>query len=356
MSDNRASTYDEEGERIWRASSFGNCAQNLVRTALGQTPAAYPENIRKAMDFGTDNEIEVLSAMNAYGWKVFDHEDLQNKMNHAGTLDRTGQLVCDLRVPGGYIRCHPDGVVRCFRDKVGSDLVGVEAGLEIKILKEGSWAKPIEKREYAWQVAIERAVLKLPVLFVVAWKEDDPDNEGQTRLIWEDREGVLVPKCTMMLVRDGYSRSDITRRAVMLNKMVRDAEEGRGLPPCDVKQWPCGFYQEHSGGIWDDEVVALEGELEQQARYWGFRWKEAADMVSQWEPRKKEAAKELLRVVTEAGVIEGKASAGPVEMTLVEQVRTSFDKDAARADGVNVAKYETTKVTKYVKPKVKGGE
>lgn len=351
MTDKRANTYEEDGERIWRASSFGSCVQNLVRTALGQTPAAMPENVTLAMEYGSEHEVDVLAAMNAYGWKVLSHYELETQMNHAGKLDRTGQLVCDLRVPGGKVRCHPDGVVQCFRDNVGQDLVGTRAGLEVKILKEGAWAKPLEKREYAWQVAIERAVLKLPVLFVVAWKDDDG-------LIWETREGVLVPKCTMVLVDEGYTRADITRRAVMLNRLVRDAEEGRGLPACDVKQWPCGFYQEHdkTSGIWADEVYELEGETAQQVRYWGFKWAEANEMVAKWEPQKKEAAAKLLELATDAGVEDGKVAAGPVKLTVVEQIRKKFDKDRAREDGVDVEKYETASESRFVKVKVEGVE
>ena len=351
MADERASTYMEEGTRVWRASSFGYCEQYLTRVALGQTPAAPPENIVRAMGESAAMEGDVLAELSARGWRVFDQHDLSTKMHGVGKVDaRTGQLQTEMTVPGGVIRCHPDGIVQCFKDKVGEDLVGTCAVVEIKCLKKGSWARPLEKEAYAWQGSIEAVSVGLPLLFVVAWKDD----EG---LVY-DGDGLDLTITRVELNKLPHSKAEIIGRAAKLNRMVREAEEGGGLPACDFKMFPCGFWQEHdvSAGVWKKSGdVELDADVEANVRFWAYKYDEAREKEAAAKKDKSKAGGKLKEMLEAAGMESGqKAVTDWFDYAMVESRTTKMDEKKAERDGVDLEKYKVSTPYTFVKVTHKG--
>lgn len=342
--DSRASTYLEDGQRVWRASSFGYCEQYLTRVALGQTPAAPPQFMLDAYAAGVDAEPDILAQMSSFGWRMFDHHDLRDKMNHVGKLDTTGQLNCELKVPGGVIRCHPDGVAECFSTSSFKPWdLGQRAVVEIKALKKGSWAKPLEHYAYAWQGSIEAAVTGLPLLFVVGWKDDDG-------LIWKDDKLDLE----LFYVENlPHSKGAIMARAARLNRLVRDAEEGKGLVECNFKMFPCGFWQEHdkaAGSIWHDAKLEIPEDKEEELRALAAKYRDAADKEAEGKKIKKKLGPQIKKIIEGLGAKPSdKFVTAMFDYLYVESFNTGYDAEAAKKDGVDLEKYKVSTPYTYVK-------
>lgn len=347
MADTRASTYVEDGTRIWRASSFGYCEEYLVRVATGQTPSAPPANIVAAMEKSSEHEPDILAELGKRGWRLFDHHDLSTKMNHAGVLDpKTGQLECELAVPKGVIRCHPDGIAECFAVKTDVTAYDLEQRVvvEVKALRKGSWANPLEKEGYAWQGSIEAAVTGLPLLFVVAWKDED----GELCYDGEDLDLTIS-----YVEKLPHSKGEIIGRTARLNKKIRDYEDGKGLPGCDFKMWPCGFWQEHDvseGSIWNKDVAELPADVEPSIRGWAYKWQDAKERADKAGKDKSAASKKLMELLEKAGVEAGDKVAGQgFEYSVVESRSTKYDDAAAKKDGVDLSKYKVSTPYTFVK-------
>lgn len=348
MSDNRAPTYLEDDLRIYRASSFGMCQQFLTRIALGQTPDAPPEKMIAAMEVSAGHEGDVLAALEGRGYRLLGHDECgeYGKVN-----PRNGQIGCELKVPGGVIRCHPDAIVETVNETSAptSHLV-----VEVKTLSEKTTGDPLKGLTYAWQVSIEMASTGLKGLFVVAYKDEDGG------LVYENPGKGEEPRIKLdiqYLERPPFSKAKIVARAVQLGKLFREAEEGNGLPLCDVKQWPCGFWREHSGGIWDTEYEELEAEVILQLDKLARDWKIAKNKGEQAEKDRKTASKAMQEILEGVGLEEGaKVKLPDYTLTLAGGKSTKYDQGLAEKDGVDLSKYRVETPYTYVLPKYVGSE
>lgn len=250
VADHRPDVYEEDGKWVFRASSFGGCERNLVRQAIGHTPADAPEFMLGKYEESAALEEPILRALEEqYGWRVMRPAELPMYQ-----FDETGQATLELPVTGGVIRCHPDAIVKCYRlDGVDAKSdrpwkLGDQRVVEVKALSAKSAPFDLSKNlNYWWQFAIEMAVTKRKGIYVVGWKDENGelvrDQSGKIRLnvAWySDPPETLVA---------------IKKRAKRLVGLINAALEGDGLPECDVKQYPCGFWSEHEGGVWKKEEL-----------------------------------------------------------------------------------------------------
>lgn len=243
--DHRPDVYEEDGKWVFRASSFGGCERNLVRQAIGHEPSSAPEFMLGKYDESAALEGPILKALEEqYGWRVMRPAELPQY-----DFDDTGQATLELPVTGGVIRCHPDAIAKCYRlDGVDAKSdrpwkLGDQRVVEVKALSAKSAPFDLSKNlNYWWQFAIEMAVTKRKGIYVVGWKDEDGelvrDAQGNIRLnvAWYSE-----PPETLVAIK---------KRAKRLTGLINSALDGDGLPECDVKQYPCGFYAEHEGGVW----------------------------------------------------------------------------------------------------------
>lgn len=242
--DHRPDVYEEDGRWVFRASSFGGCERNLVRQAIGHEPAEAPEFMLGKYDESAALEGPILKALEEqYGWRVMRPAELPQYQ-----FDDTGQFALELPVTGGVIRCHPDAIAKCYRIEnatIGQQpwKLGDQRVVEVKALSVKSAPFDLSKNlNYWWQFAIEMAVTKRKGIYVVGWKDENGElirsEDGKVRLTvawYSDPPETLVA---------------IKKRAKKLVGAINAALEGDGLPECDVKQYPCGFWSEHEGGVW----------------------------------------------------------------------------------------------------------
>lgn len=262
VADHRPDVYEENGQWVYRASSFGGCVRNLVRQAIGHTPADAPEFMLSKYEESAALEKPILDALSEQlGWRAMRPAELPR---YREAVDESGQFALELPVSGGVVRCHPDAIAKCYRlDNVNgkTDLpwkLGDKRVVEVKALSAKSAPFDLSKNpNYWWQFAIEMAVTRMKGIYVVGWKDEDGGlvrQDGKVRLsvAWYDK-----PPETLLAIK---------KRAAMLTKAINSALEGDGLPECDVKQYPCGFWSEHEGGVWakpeleeidDDEIRRL---------------------------------------------------------------------------------------------------
>lgn len=246
--DHRPDVYEENGQWVYRASSFGGCVRNLVRQAIGHTPADAPEFMLGKYEESAALEKPILDALSEQlGWRVMRPAELPQ---YREAMDDSGQFALELPVSGGVVRCHPDAIAKCYRldgvnGKSTDDLpwkLGDKRVVEVKALSVKSAPFDLSKNpNYWWQFAIGMAVTRLPGIYVVGWKDENGElvrQDGKIRLsvAWYDK-----PPETLLAIK---------KRASMLTKAINAALDGDGLPECDVKQYPCGFWSEHEGGVW----------------------------------------------------------------------------------------------------------
>lgn len=340
--DHRPDVYYEGETRVYRASSFGNCEQNLVRTAMGQTPGDAPEWMLGKYKESAALEGQILKALEEqYGWRAMRPAELP-----AYEVDASGQFALELPVTGGVVRCHPDAIAKCYRVEKTNDVdppwqLGDKRVVEVKALSVKSSPFDLSKYPYyVWQFSIEMAVTRLPGIFVVAWKDEDGElvlKDGKVRLDigWYDK-----PPKTLL---------DIKKRAARIGQLITDAEEGRGIPPCDVKQFPCGYWSEHDGeGVWaKPELEEIDDE----------RVKTLVALVS-YEKEKMDFAKglydelrtELLAAMKRLGKDAGTYTAGDYKVTVVQKAgRVTYDYKAMKDAGLEIGDYaKTGKASEYV--------
>lgn len=341
--DHRPDVYYEGETRVYRASSFGNCEQNLVRTALGHTPGDAPEWMQGKYKESAAHEGTILKALEEqYGWRAMRPAELP-----AYEVDASGQFALELPVTGGVVRCHPDAIAKCYRvekTNAGDPLwqLGDKRVVEVKALSVKSSPFDLSKYPYyVWQFSIEMAVTRLPGIFVVAWKDEDGElvlKDGKVRL---DIGWYSKPPKTLL---------DIKKRAARIGQLITDAEQGRGLPPCDVKQFPCGYWSEHEGGVWEKpeleelpserigvlvSTIALEKERMDNS-------KTIYDSMRQ----------ELLTILEDMGKGPGSYSAndGKYKVTVVQKAgRVTYDYKAMKDAGLEIGDYaKTGRASEYV--------
>ena len=334
-------TADGGETRVYRASSFGNCEQNLVRQALGHTAGDAPEWMLEKYKESAGLEDQILDALaDQYGWRAMRPAELPQY-----EVDASGQFALELPVSGGVVRCHPDAIAKCYRlDGVmsGKELpwqLGDRRVVEVKALSAKSSPFDLSKYPYyVWQFSIEMAVTRLPGIFVVAWKDEDGElvvENGKPRLSigWYSE-----PPKTLL---------DIKKRAGRLGQLIRDAEEGKGIPPCDVKQFPCGFWAEHDGGVWGEAEVPETDDaallhLAEQCAVEKERMEFAKEMYDKLRA-------DLLARMAELG-LEETVMAGDVKVTRVRKAgRVTYDYRAMKDAGLEIGGYaKTGKASEYV--------
>src|SRR5690606_25953273 len=130
-----------------------------------------------------------------------------------------------------------------------------------------------------------------------------------------------------------HSLGQIKARAAKLNRLIRAAEEGEGLPACDIKMFPCGFWADHDteNGVWKkEEIPEVDGLAElledyQEATADLERAKERVDFI-------KADVKDLL---VQRGLEAGKYRGGEYEVTrVVKAGNIKINRDKAKAAGV----------------------
>lgn len=336
VADHRPDVYEEDGKWVFRASSFGGCERNLVRQAIGHDPSAAPEFMLGKYEESAALEEPILKALEEqYGWRVMRPAELPQYR-----FDDTGQATLELPVTGGVIRCHPDAIAKCYRlDGVAQGggkerpwKLGDQRVVEVKALSVKSAPFDLSKNlNYWWQFAIEMAVTKRKGIYVVGWKDENGelvrDQSGKVRLTvawYSDPPETLVA---------------IKKRAKKLTAAINAALAGDGLPECDVKQYPCGFWSEHEGGVWAKPELE---ELDDQIAELAFEVFELASTAKFADDNLKEAKAALHAALLEREKEAGSYRAGPFKVTrVVKNGRRSYDYAAMKDAGYPVEDYMT---------------
>jgi hypothetical protein len=207
------------------------------------------------------------------------------------------------------IRCHPDGVIRFTSE---TDRV-----MEIKALRP---TFPRDFRPYLWQASIEMAATGLPLLWVYGRKDAD----GNVDLA--DLEMVAVDK-------PYFTPVEIKRRALAVYRAV---EKGL-VPPCDFRQFPCGFWT-------DPDAACSQGATKDEVEDLGL----PARVVDEYLAAKgvaEYAAKEFKRVQDHIKSMLAdrpgtRYKAGKLQMVKVTGTR-KLDKKAVKEAGVDLDPYMT---------------
>lgn len=336
VADHRPDVYEEDGRWVFRASSFGGCERNLVRQAIGHEPAEAPEFMLGKYEESAALEEPILRALEEqYGWRVMRPAELPMY-----DFDETGQFTLELPVTGGVVRCHPDAIAKCYRidgnvrfqDAGVAWKLGDQRVVEVKALSVKSSPFDLSKNlNYWWQFAIEMAVTKRKGIYVVGWKDEDGelvrDAQGKIRLnvAWySDPPETLVA---------------IKKRAKKLVGAINAALAGDGLPECDVKQYPCGFWSEHEGGVWAKPELE---ELDDQIAELAFEVFELASTAKYATDNLNEAKAALHRALLEREKDAGSYRAGPFKVTrVVKNGRRSYDYKAMADAGYPIENYMT---------------
>lgn len=333
--DHRPDVYEEDGKWVFRASSFGGCERNLVRQAIGHNPADAPEFMLGKYEESAALEEPILRALEEqYGWRVMRPAELPQYQ-----FDDTGQATLELPVTGGVIRCHPDAIAKCYRiDGLNSNTsrpwkLGDQRVVEVKALSVKSAPFDLGKNlNYWWQFAIEMAVTRRKGIYVVGWKDEDGelvrDAQGNIRLnvAWysDPPESLVV----------------IKKRAKRLVGLINAALDGDGLPECDVKQYPCGFYAEHEGGVWaKPELEEIEDEsIEELAVLINME----KDLISERTKVYDELRAKLHAALVEMEKEAGEYKVGGFKVTRVQRKgQRRYDWGAMRDAGYPVEDYMT---------------
>jgi len=274
MADHRPDIYRDGRGWVLRASSLGSCSQALVRTALGQTPAPWPDNILTAMAKGVEMEEQVMKwGLKKAGYRALNRHELGVQY---GKVGEDGQVELEVKVGKNVVRCHPDGIAKKYRGKVGDEDMGGRRVVEVKVMKKGNDPQKGNAR-YDWQFSVEMLSTGLPMLLVIGWKGED----GEVREEDVEVREIDAPKFGMV---------ELKKRVAGIVKQVGEAEDGKGLPLCDVKQYPCGFWAEHDGtGVWAEEDEGWEDEGEDvEVEVWLADLENAKAEKKKWEEVEKE--------------------------------------------------------------------
>lgn len=344
--DHRPDVYREGGKWVFRASSLGNCEANLIRQALGQTPAPPPDAMLEAYAQGNTNEPIILDKLKAHGWKQTDMMIVEGITG--GTYDDSGQLCVELKVgKKAVVRCHPDTVVECFKTPVDSDVeLGERRVVEAKALAKSWTFDRFYREKAAWQTSVEVATTGLPLLFVVGWK--DPETK-----IVEDIEYIVPDKPI-------YSKGQIIARVMRLVRTIEAIEAGEAkLPECDYAMYPCGFYALHNTetGVHAkaetplaDDVLTKSASIKLRATLALWR----ADIKTMNAAKERvDGHREAIELLLRANKVEGAVQCGSTKIAYTPETTTRKFKrgavDRMIADGLPVEAYrEDSKRKAYV--------
>ena len=283
--------------RIYRASELGGCSKMLILKGLGYEPMDTPEEFESQYFLpGKLAEIEVLTRLEQEGEEVTD------------TQKEVNLVYGDVTVQG-----HIDGILngRVLEIKSMSDA-------EFRRFQKDRWDTTGLVQRYKWQISVYMLAEKKEAL-VVVYNRDT----GELH-----REGVELP---------WYAVEQIHLRVMGIEGAI-DASQ---IPTvCDIPNYPCPFYYLH-----EDEEVEVDERLEPLAEQWMVLRQQEREVKEQLEPIRKGII-ELLGANTRL-----RSERYQVNWSDVHNQR--FNRDLARADGVDVDKYMEESITKRLTVKEK---
>lgn len=337
--------YFEGDLMVVRASALGGCIGNLFRQGMGQTPELPPDWMQAKFDEGHEAEPIILDWIRGKNYGLFDDFELEEKF---GEL-HDGQARIEIKAGSSVVvRQHYDGFARDssrteYALEAKAWTVGTRESFERKIEFEGdtSVIVPASMRSHYIAMQISCAILgsKMPVLLVVGQKAKQEDGyEGPVEI--EDF-------FTYVIKEPPFSRGEVMAKAMRVRELVTEGK----VPPCDIRQFPCGFWQDHdeAEGVWAKGAAIEVGTLDvEEALFESLAAEYGANHTLEKKAKeRKAAAKKGLDAAFE-GVPEGE----PVESKdftvrkVVQRPEGGIDwEKAARAKGVTDKEAE-----KYRKP------
>lgn len=261
VADNRPPAYWEEDQLVIRCSALGGCLWELIASAQGYEPHAFPAFMLKAFKEGQEAEPKIIQHLLEQGWML---EDMQKE----------GHLRC---APSAIIRYHPDGIGKPpFTLKAD----GLKRVVEIKALGPDLFKQAQRHgvastiKEYPWQLSIMMHAEDLPGVWVIYSKET-----GEVIYEWVD-----VPIVPLVLI--------VNKVANLLEALDEDLMDR----PCDdPKHFPCRYLSlrpepDNSADTLSVADVGLEDEFDQLARQYLM----VKGQIDELEKKKKEYRDKLL--------------------------------------------------------------
>lgn len=254
-------------------------------------PLPYPDKVEGWFARGNAHEVECLAAMRADGWTI-EHEQGEVRIGElAGHLDAIGitpynggHRVIEVKAPSAWSRFE-------------------------KAYKTDTWTDPLMVK-YAWQVSAYMVATGLECVVITY--------DGHLR--W------------FVIEKPLHTRDEIEGRVAYITELAKI-----GLPTaCEpgTVEWTCPYRYLH-----DPEIVNTVDDPELGALIYEYRHRKTVAAAE--EKRTKE-----LRVHIEAALPgAGKYDVAGERVTVYATTRTSLDKDAMMAAGIDLAPYEKKTVT-----------
>lgn len=356
MAQDKPSVHYEGDTLVIRASALGNCLGNLFRSGHGETPMPPPDWMQEKFDQGHEAEPIILDWVRGRSWGVFDDFELEERFGELHNGQARIEIPCG---SGLVVRQHFDGFAReggtgrefCLEAKAwtAGTLKSFEAKVEFVKAGEGentyesSVIVPSSMRSSYIGYQISCAILgsKMPVLLVVGVKTEESKGKPPEEVEIEDF-------FTYVVEEPPFSRGEVMSRAMRVREVLNEGKP----PPCDIRQFPCGYWQEHdeTEGVWAKGVAVDIATIDVEEALFdslASEYHAAHLQEKQWKERKSAAKKGL------DAAFEGTTE--PIESKLVRVKKTvqtkkgAVDWEAAAKDaGVDTSDSKVQE--KYRKP------
>lgn len=283
----------------YRASEFGRCIKASAAERLGMKKLPQPERMDAIYERGNVHEEACISAMNLDGWHFLPP-------GTQGLPEDEGQHYITLAVDNATITGHLDGLGYGLNpDKlVTIELKSPQSyDMFYRAYKTNDYTNMLANR-YAWQTSIYMVATGLEC--VVA--------------CWDEERGVRYFVIEVPI----HDLSEIANRVTAIETLVAAGDLGT----CTSNDYPCPFVYLH--------------EPEQRSTVDDPALIEAAIAYTDAKERAKLAETQAkgYSTVLQHGLALGRFDVGPCNVTIFETSRTTLDKDAMLADGIDVTKYE----------------
>lgn len=291
---------------VYRASELGSCTNRLVLGRVGFEPAPTPEKYVEYFARGEATEVEVKEALLNRGWTI-EREQEEVRLPISGEIVVVGHIDGVAITMGELNALNPEGNIlyRVLEVKRMNDAYW-------NVVKNGGWYVDGLMEKYRWQVSVY--MLSLGMECVLVCRNGDT---GEDHYLYAEEPF--------------HSLNEIAARVLVVEGRARSFSTVADLPPCDRNDYPCPFYQLHSG----EDKDTLDGSEAEELEGIGVAYADAKARES-----RAKADGEVLR--ERAGRLLGKRSkarAGLVSVSKFTGSRTVLDEDAMRADGIDVEKY-----------------
>lgn len=289
---------------VYRASELGSCTRRLVLGRVGYEPKSPPDKYLEYFARGDATEVEVKADLRAAG-HIIDREqeevvvDITDEIKIVGHID--GTIIRSEQVP----------------------LPSSQRLLEVKrmnntywnIVKDGGFYVDGLMEKYRWQMSPYMHGTGLELTMVC-------------------RNGDTGEDLYLYAEEPFYTMNDLRARVIVIEGRVRSFTTLDF--PCDQADYPCPVYYTHA----DDREDADADEAE-EIEAAGI----AYSLAKQAERDAKDAAGRCRDKIKELVSGRKRLNAGRVRVTTYATRRTTVDREMARADGVDLSKYESTKST-----------